>query len=279
MCQTLNIPRSTFYYRMSHTPKQGYTIEEENAVILKFKEHFGNFGRRVLYRELCKDGWTVSERQISKIMKKNGLISRYGRPKAKNIHTHSEQSEKFVTDNIYWSLSTKERPTMAWSMDFTEQRVNGKKIYTCGIISINDAVLVGLKSGIPNNANSACATLEEAVKRFGVPEMILTDRGSPFVSKSFNEILNRYGIKHSMSRPHTPRDNRYIETFWQKMKTEIGQVTKFSVEEYLMVIGYYWYYYNHRRPHSRLNYMPPMVASDNKPLIQSPSAPSLRACC
>lgn len=275
VCQILGIPRSTFYYRLNHSPKQGFTDEEEKAVIVKFRKHFGNFGRRVLHRELLKDGWNVSERQISKIMKKNELVSRYGRPKAKNIHTHPEQSERFVFDNIYWNLPENQRPTKVWSMDFTEQKVDGKKVYSCGIISINDAVLVGMKSGVRNNAESACDTLKEAINRFGVPDMILTDRGSPFVSKSFNETLKEYDIEHSMSRPHTPRDNRYIETFWKTMKTEIGQVMKFSIEEYLMVVGYYWHYYNHIRPHSRLNYTPPLVAVANKLLVQSPAASSL----
>ena len=88
----------------------------------------------------------------------------------------------------------------------------------------------------------------------------MTDRGSPFTGKAFHELLEREGIEHSMSRAHTPRDNRYIETFWQTMKTEIGPVKEMTIAEYRMILEYYEYYYNNLRPHSALGYRPPLQA-------------------
>ena len=215
----------------------------------------------MLHKELQKQGVKISEHKISQILKDYDYVPKYGRKKGTNIHTHKETAEKYIAENVYWELPEEERPQKAWSMDFTEQKIEGKTVYTCGIISITDKILVGRITGERNCKETACAALRMAMEKYGVPEMVLTDRGSPFVSKSFHDLLEQEKICHSMSRPHTPRDNRYIETFWRMMKTEIGSVKNMTREEYILVLGYYEYYYNHKRPHSVLGYVPPCVAA------------------
>lgn len=213
----------------------------------------------MLHRELMKTGVELSEHKISQILRDYELVPKYGRKRGKNIHTHEESVEKYIAENTYWDLAEKERPKKVWSMDFTEQKAQGMTIYTCGIISVTDKQLVGRISGMRNCSETACETLRQAISRFGVPDMLLTDRGSPFVSKAFHDLLVQEHISHSMSRPHTPRDNRYIETFWRTMKTEIGSVKNMTKAEYLMVLEYYEHYYNYKRPHSALNYSPPCL--------------------
>ena len=261
VCRLLNIPRSTLYYRLKHPRMPRYTEEEAAATVRAFREHHESFGRRVLHRELKKAGLQLSEHKISKIMRDYELSAKYGRKKGSYIHTQKTCAEKYIAENVYWNLPEEERPKKAWSMDFTEQKAQGKTIYTCGIISITGKQLVGRISGMRNCAETACETLRQAIARFGVPDMLLTDRGSPFVSKSFHDLLEQTHIIHSMSRPHTPRDNRYIETFWRSMKTEIGSVKDMTRDEYLMVLAYYEHYYNYKRPHSALDYGPPCVVA------------------
>ena len=248
------------YYRRKHPRKPGYTEEEAEAVFSMFREHHESFGRRVLHRELAKVGIMLSERKISRIMRENELVPKYGRKRRTNVHTHKECAEKYIAENTYWNLPAAARPKNVWSMDFTEQRIEGKVIYTCGILSVTDKILVGMISGKRNCKETACETLRQAIERYGAPSMLLTDRGSPFVSKAFHDLLESKQITHSMSRPHTPRDNRYIETFWRIMKTEIGSVKSMSRAEYLMVLAYYEFYYNYKRPHSALGYTPPRLA-------------------
>lgn len=260
VCQVLNIPRSTLYYRLKHPRMPRYTEEEAAAVISMFEKHNGSFGRRVLHRELAKTGRKLSEHRISQILKDHECVPKYGRKKGTNVHTHKESAEKYIAENIYWNLEEGERPKKVWSMDFTEQKAEAKTVYTCAIISVTGKTLVGRISGQRNCSETACKTLQQAVAKYGKPEMILTDRGSPFVSKAFHDLLEEQGIIHSMSRPHTPRDNRYIETFWRMMKTEIGPVKHMSRSEYLLVLDYYEHYYNNKRPHSALGYMTPCEA-------------------
>ena len=219
----------------------------------------GNFGRRTIHKLLSSKNINISEYKISKIMKENGLTAKYGRKKCKNVHTSEQVSEKYISENLYAKLDDIDKSKKIWSMDFTEQKVSGKRMYTCGIVSVNGKQLVGKITGYKNNSETACNTLLQAIKKFGVPYMVMTDRGSPFVSKHFYDIIERYGIKHSMSRPGTPVDNRFIETFWKSRKVEIGPVNHLTVSQYRMVLDYYEYYYNFLRPHSTLGYCAPMT--------------------
>lgn len=258
VCSTMEVTLSSYYHTKNYKAKPKYTQEEENAVKRMFYKHMRIFGRRTIRNELMKEGIKISEKGISKIMKKFGLKSKHGRRKTKNVYTDEQTAEKYIHENIYRTLSAEEKQQEIWSMDFTEQKVNGKIIYTCGIKSTTRKILVGRITGKKNNAMTAVQTLQQAINRYGKPYMVMTDRGSPFTSKSFKEVVESNGIIHSMSRPHTPADNIYIETFWKTMKIEIGNVDHLTPEEYYIVMDYYEYYYNYERPHSALNYCAPI---------------------
>ena len=229
-----------------------------------FNEHNGNFGRRTLKKLLENDGIIMSEERISRIMKEHNLVSKYGRKKCKNVHTDKDTNKKFIQDNLYAGLSADDKLKNIWSMDFTEQKIKGKRIYTCAIISVNGKNIVGYKQGLKCTAELAVETVKKAIEEHGVPYMIMTDRGSQFTSRDFFDIMDKNKILHSMSRPYKPIDNRFIETFWKTLKIEIGKTTLLNPETYAMVINYYIHYYNYERPHSALGYKPPCIAQDTK---------------
>lgn len=228
-------------------------------VVEVFKEHHGSFGRRTIKALLKKKGINYSEWKISRIMKTNGLVSKYKNKSCRNNYT-SQNTRKYIKENIYKTLSEEDKKKEIWTTDFTEEKIEGKKIYTCAIKSINSKVIVGFKMSTRITQELALEALEDAIEHFGIPYMILTDRGTQFVSKKFHVTLKKYGIIHSMSRPRTSVDNCYIETLWKTIKTEIGPVDEYSQEEYQMVMHYYCNYYNYRRPHSSLNYEPPIAS-------------------
>lgn len=224
-----------------------------------YHKHHGSFGRRMLKKLLEREGIKYSEEKISNIMKECGLIAKYGRPKIKNLYTHKETSEKYIAKNIYNTITEEEKKKLkVWAIDFTEERIQNKKIYTCAIIEVETKVLVGYKQSKTCNSNLALETLEKAIKTYGKPDMITSDRGSQFTSKHFQVTLKEKGIVSSMSRPHTPVDNRFIETFFNSMKTEIGYTKNYNEEQYRKVVEYWIYYYNNERIHSSIGYITPI---------------------
>lgn len=259
VCRLLKIPLSTLYDHRKHNRRErAYTEEEKQAVYDAFMDHNGSFGRRMMKRILAEKHICFSERKISKIMKEQGLVSKYGRKKCRNVHT-SEATEKYIHENLYAMLTPEVRKTTEiWSMDFTEQKIQGIKIYTCGIVSVNRKILVGYSQGRRCTAKLALQAVEMAVKAYGAPAMIMTDRGAQFTSKAFHGMMEQLATQHSMSRPGKPSDNCFIETFWKSMKMELGKTDLLNEQTYRMVVDYYVYYYNNLRPHSSIGYQPPL---------------------
>ena len=253
----MKIARSTYYYRTIHNVKKGYGADECENVYRMFVAHNGSFGRRTLKKELEKQGYNYSERKISGILRQLSCRAKYGRRKGKNVYT-SDKTKKYLQDNLYRQLGEDDKAKEIWSMDFTEEKIAGKKIYTCGIISVNRKIVVGYSQGRKCTTELAVAALEKAISDYGVPYMVMTDRGPQFTSEAFYDMMNKNGILHSMSRPHTPIDNRFIETFWKSMKVEMGKTKLLNLETYSMVVDYYVYYYNNLRPHSTLGYRAPL---------------------
>ena len=258
VCQVLQIKEQSYYYRRKHPKKERYTQEELDNVYRVYKENHSCFGRRMIKKYLEREGIKYSEKKISNIMKILNLKARYGRRKTENVYTNKETKEKYVAKNIYNNLEKEEQEKIeAWSIDFTEQIVEGRKIYTCAIINIRTKVIVGYKQSYKIDAKLAVETLEKALEEYGTPNMILSDRGSQFTSKLYQRTLEEYGIMCSMSRPYKPVDNVYIETFFKTMKTEIGYVKKYTIKEYKMVVEYWMNYYNTKRIHSSIGYLTP----------------------
>lgn len=261
VCQILQIPRSSYFHMRRYGARRtAYKMEERQAVHDTFVEHNGSFGRRMLKKLLEQKNIRISEYKISRILKEYGFRSKYGRKRCKNVHT-SKGTEKYIRENIYARLTPDQKRSMEiWSMDFTEEKIDGKKIYTCGIISVNCKILVGYAQGRRCTADLAMEAMANAMLAYGIPDMVMTDRGAQFVGRDFHAMLEDWGIRHSMSRPHKPVDNCFIETFWKTMKVELGKTDLLTEQTYRMVIEYYIYYYNHLRPHSTLGYIPPLAA-------------------
>src|SRR5690625_2772122 len=63
--------------------------------------------------------------------------------------------------------------------------------------------------------------LEEAMERFGKPEIFNSDQGSQFTSNAFTSVLLDAGIKVSMNGRGSWRDNVFAERFWWTLKFEV----------------------------------------------------------
>lgn len=75
MCADLQIARSTYYYEAKIRDDQNEKLTE--MIIDIFKKSRDNYGQRKIKIELKKRGWTVSRRRIGRIMKDQGLVSKY----------------------------------------------------------------------------------------------------------------------------------------------------------------------------------------------------------
>jgi len=95
--------------------------------------------------------------------------------------------------------------------------------------------------------------VNEALARYGKPEIFNTDQGSQFTSVAFTGLLQAQEIAISMDGRGAWRDNVFVERLWRSVKYEEVYLRAYdSVADARASLGRYLDFYNSRRPHSSL---------------------------
>ena len=109
--------------------------------------------------------------------------------------------------------------------------------------------------------------LDEAIERYGKPEIFNTDQGSQFTSHEFTGRLRDAKIKISMDGKGRWIDNRFVERLWRSLKYECVYIHAFETgTEARRGIGAWIDYYNTERPHSALDGRTPEEAYEGLPI-------------
>ena len=111
-------------------------------------------------------------------------------------------------------------------------------------------------------------TMEEAIVRYGAPDIFNTDQGSQFTSQAFTGALKEHGVHISMDGKGRWLDNVYVERLWRSLKQEeVYRHAYETVAEAGKGIADYLRYFNEERPHQGLdNRTPDDVFYKRKPL-------------
>ena len=93
--------------------------------------------------------------------------------------------------------------------------------------------------------------LEEALAKYGTPEIFNTDQGCQFTSDDFTDVLKEAGVRISMDGKGRWMDNVFIERLWRSLKYECVYLHAFHDGPHArQQIGTWVRYYNEKRPHS-----------------------------
>ncbi|CAH8540722.1 unnamed protein product, partial [Schistosoma mattheei] len=69
--------------------------------------------------------------------------------------------------------------------------------------------------------------LRQLFSRFGVPDVLVTDNGTQFISSIFSDFCKRFGVKHVRSPPYHPQSNgqaeRFVDTFKRALLKAKGE--------------------------------------------------------
>ena len=96
--------------------------------------------------------------------------------------------------------------------------------------------------------------LEEALQRFGTPEIFNTDQGSQFTSEAFTDVLKDKGVAISMDGKGRWVDNVFVERLWRSVKYEDLYLRAYETPAQLRAgLGKYFEFYNTKRRHSALD--------------------------
>jgi putative transposase len=154
------------------------------------------------------------------------------------------------------------RPNQVWAMDITYIPMARGFVYLCAVVDWFSRRVLSWRLSISMDASFCIEAVEEALGRYGSPEIFNTDQGSQFTSMAFTRVLRDNEIAISMDGRGSWRDNVFVERLWRSIKYEEVYLGAYdTVSEARASIGRYLAFYNGRRPHSSLDRKTPDAAS------------------
>jgi putative transposase len=150
-----------------------------------------------------------------------------------------------------------------WAMDTTRIPMRHGFVYLIELIDVATRRVLAHRLCTTLEAHHAVAIVEQAMAKFGCPEIVNTDQGSQFTALEFSEAIRSHGIKRSMDGKGAWRDNVFVERFWRTVKYErIYKRAYDTVSEARVDIAEYIVWYNEKRPHTSLGDRTPRRAYD-----------------
>jgi len=204
-------------------------------------------GSRMLRDLLALDGTSVGRKHVATLMQRMGIEALYRKPRTTRKHPPHP-----VYPYLLRGL-TIDRPNQVWAMDLTYIPMARGFVYLVAVLDWYSRKVLAWRVSITMDVHFCIEALEEAMARFGPPEIVNTDQGSQFTSLAFTGLLKDHGIRISMDGKGSWRDNVFIERLWKSVKYEEVYLHAYdTVSDSRAGIGHYFDLYNRRRPHSSL---------------------------
>lgn len=243
-CQLVSISRSSFYY----TPKgesPGNLALMRRIDELFLKHPF--YGSRQMVRQLRRAGVRVGRHRVRRLMRLMGLEAIYQAPRTSTPHPDHR-----VYPYLLKGLAI-DRPDRVWCADITYIPVSRGFLYLVAIMDWATRHVLAWRLSNTLDATFCVEALNDALARYGKPEIFNTDQGSQFTSIDFTGVLRDAEVAISMDGRGRCMDNIFIERLWRSLKYEavyLHDLTDgFAAER---VIGEWMEFYNTERPHSAL---------------------------
>ena len=152
-----------------------------------------------------------------------------------------------------------ERANQVWAADITYIPLGRGFLYLVAIMDWASRAVLAWRLSNTMDGSFCFAALEEALARFGVPEIFNTDQGSQFTGAAFTGVLEAHGVAIAMDGRGRWLDNVMIERLWRSLKYEEVYLKDYADgREARAGIAAWISFYNGRRPHQALDDRTPM---------------------
>ena len=244
-CELVSISRSGFYYQPSgETPLNLMLMRLIDRQFLETPW----YGSRQMARHLRREGYTVSRKRIRRLMARMGLEPIYQRPRTTVPHPEHQVYPYLLRELVI------DRPNQVWCTDITYIPMRRGFLYLVAVMDWSTRKVLSWRVSNTMDVEFCIEALEEALARFGAPEIFNSDQGSQFTSPRFTGVLRGAGVRISMDGRGRWMDNVFIERLWRSLKYECVYLHAFETGSALRAGLTEWIgYYNARRPHSTLD--------------------------
>lgn len=241
-CALVKQARSVQYYRSVKDPKLGLRRRMRELANVRVR-----YGYRRIHILLKREGWQIGRNQTYRLYRIEHLQLRSKLPKRRKMVVTRRARIKPL------------RPNEAWSMDFVaDQLVDGSKFRTLTIIDVFTREALAIEVGQGLRGEHVVATLNRLAAQRGSPACLLVDNGSEFSGQLLDLWAYHHKTNIDFSRPGTPTDNSFIETFNGTFRDECLNVHWFeNLADARVIIEAWRTDYNESRPHTSLNDLTP----------------------
>lgn len=248
-CEMLSVCRSSLYYEpVGPDAEELELMRQIDELHLKYPF----FGSRSISRVLRGRGTVVNRKRVQRLMRLMCLESVAPKP-----DTSKPAPEHPVYPYLLRGLKIT-RPNQVWASDITYIPMAHGFAYLTAIIDWYSRRVLSWRLSNTLDSDFCVAALEEALARFGKPEIFNTDQGAQFTSTDFTDVLLDREIKISMDGRGRYIDNIFVERLWRSLKYEEVYLNPYdSLVEARAGIGRYFRFFNDDRPHSALGYQTP----------------------
>ena len=131
-------------------------------------------------------------------------------------------------------------------------------LYLVAILDVASRKVLAWRLSNTMTAEFCVEALEEALHRYGRPEIFNTDQGAQFTSEDWLAPLRTAGVAISMDGKGRWIDNVFIERLWRSVKYEEVYLRAYANgREARQSLTRYFAFYNERRVHETLDYATP----------------------
>jgi putative transposase len=247
-CQLLSLSRSTAYYRPKDASDGNLTIMRRIDE-MHLKRPF--YGSRRIRDWLVAENHDINRKRVQRLMRLMGIMALY--PK-KGTSRPSKGHKIYPYLLKGFSI---DRPNQVFCTDITYIPMAKGFVYLVAIMDWHSRKILSWRLSNTMATDFCIDALEEAIKRYGAPEIFNTDQGAQFTSDAFTDVLKSANVKISMDGKGRWVDNVMIERFWRSLKYEDVYLKAYdSVNEARVSIREYIDFYNAERKHQTLKKTP-----------------------
>ncbi len=254
-CRLLSISRSSFY----HEPKG--ESDENLELMAEIDRQFLDtpfYGVQQMAWHLRAKGWPVNVKRVRRLMRLMGLMPIYQQPRT-SVPAKGHKRYPYLLKGMRI-----ERPNRAWCADITYIPLARGFLYLVAIMDWHSRKVLAWRLSNTMDVHFCVEALEEALDRYGSPDIFNTDQGSQFTSWAWIHRLKQAGVRISMDGKGRFLDNIFIERLWRSLKYECVYLHAFSGgRDARSGIGRWIDFYNHRRPHSAHGGRTPLLVYRN----------------
>jgi putative transposase len=248
-CRLMTLSRSSYYYK----PRP---IKPEDLKIMRLIDELylkhPCWGSRSMRNHLRRLGYKVNRKYIQRLMRLMGIEAIYPKPRT---------SRPYFANKVYPYLLrdlTIARPNQVWTADITYIPMSRGFMYLVAIMDWFSRKVLSWRISNSLDTYFCVEALQEALGRYGPPEIFNTDQGVQFTSEAFTSQLKASGIRISMDGRGRVQDNIFIERFWWTLKYQYLYLNSFDTGSQLREGLKEWIvFYNRERSHQSLSRLTP----------------------